>query len=272
MHRDLKLGLALAFLLIGATTAFFFRSETDPAAGLPQLQNPERLDVEIAGRDVIPYLGDPEADKPAVSPWTKPAFLGGSSAPIRRTSVIPDPIRILLDEEAESFEAGPNLPPQPSDVQAEAMEEPPAPAEGDLVHVVQSGDTLSGLAARYLGSITRFNEIYDLNRDRLSGPNDLKVGMELRIPARNQAVTSSAAATTGNDDVPGDSTVSRFTVDVESVQTPSPAAAPTETPTASDEHQKLFLPAKKAPFVPGRYRSGGAPSAEAQSPADPVRE
>lgn len=267
MHRDLKLGLALAFLLIGATTAFFFRSETDPGAGLPQLQNPERLDIEIAGRDVIPYLGDPEADTRAISPWTKPAFLGGSSAPIRRTSVTPDPIRIPLDDEAEQIETGPNLPPQPVDLQDEINDESPAPAAGALTHTVQPGDTLSGLAATYLGSITRFGEIYDLNRDQLSGPNDLKVGMQLRIPARDQAVASSDAATTGNDDVRRE-----IAADVESAETRPHAAAATETPTATDEHQKLFLPARKAPFVPGRYRSGGDPSAEADSPTDASRE
>ena len=101
MHRDVKLGLALAVLLIGSTTAFFFRDPADLDAGLPQLQNPERLDGEIARRGIVPYLGEPEVFELAASDsaaddagsiWRKPAFLGGiSAASYRRTSVTPDP-------------------------------------------------------------------------------------------------------------------------------------------------------------------------------------
>lgn len=272
MHRDLKLGLALAVLLIGATTAFFFRSETDPGAGLPQLQNPERLDVEIAGRDVIPYLGEPESDAVAAgSPWTKPAFLGGSSAPIRRTSVTPDPIRILMEEESELMEPGPALPSQPEgtdgDVDIDMATEPQPGVTGGQTHIVQPGETLSGLAAKYLGSITRFGEIYDLNRDRLGGPNDLRVGMELRIPPRGRASTA-IEQTTDDEVVNGDQPVAgEETPEVLSSETT--AGEPSETAV---EREKLFVPARRTPFVPSRYRSGSVPSAAVQGSPDPDRE
>lgn len=273
MHRDLKLGLALAVLLVGATTAFFFRTETDIEGGLPQLQNPERLDAELAGRDVVPYLGAPETDAPevaAASPWSKPAFLGGSSAPVRRTSVTPDPIRILLEEEAELIEPGPSLLPAPVvEPRAAAHESPPQSATvatGEIMHVVQSGDTLSGLAGRYLGDIGRFGEIFELNRDRLSAPNALKIGMEIRIPPKDGL----ASATTSAPESSGARTVTEVPSSGEAVATPSESSAEVGEP--KPDEQKMFVPARKTPFVPSRYRSGGVPSAEAESPTDPERE
>ncbi|MBX3440404.1 MAG: LysM peptidoglycan-binding domain-containing protein [Planctomycetaceae bacterium] len=47
---------------------------------------------------------------------------------------------------------------------------------------VQSGDTLSGLAERFLGSAHRYLEIYEANRDVLSSPHRLRERMVLRIP------------------------------------------------------------------------------------------
>jgi len=49
-------------------------------------------------------------------------------------------------------------------------------------HKIQDGDTLSKLAARYLGSSDRCLEIYELNRGVLSNPDLLPIGVELKIP------------------------------------------------------------------------------------------
>lgn len=49
-------------------------------------------------------------------------------------------------------------------------------------YTVRYGDTLSGIAERFLGSSARFQEIYDANRDRMDGPDKLKVGKAIRIP------------------------------------------------------------------------------------------
>jgi nucleoid-associated protein YgaU len=54
------------------------------------------------------------------------------------------------------------------------------PAE--LVHVVANGDTLEKLAERYLNDAGRALEIFDLNRDQLSNPHLLPIGVELRVP------------------------------------------------------------------------------------------
>jgi nucleoid-associated protein YgaU len=49
-------------------------------------------------------------------------------------------------------------------------------------HVVVDGDTLTGLAARYLGSSDRYREIFDANRQLLSTPDLLPIGATLEIP------------------------------------------------------------------------------------------
>jgi len=57
-------------------------------------------------------------------------------------------------------------------------------SEADLVHVVREGDTLSELARRYLGSVARYPEIFEANRDQLRSPDDLRLHQRLRIPRR----------------------------------------------------------------------------------------
>jgi nucleoid-associated protein YgaU len=53
-------------------------------------------------------------------------------------------------------------------------------------HTVVDGDTLAGLARRYLGTADRYLEIYQWNSDVLANPDVLPIGELLRIPPRNQ--------------------------------------------------------------------------------------
>ncbi len=59
----------------------------------------------------------------------------------------------------------------------------PEPVES-RTHIVSDGDSLERLASRYLSDPRRGNEIYELNRDVLSSPDMLPIGVELRIPDR----------------------------------------------------------------------------------------
>jgi nucleoid-associated protein YgaU len=67
-----------------------------------------------------------------------------------------------------------------------------APSEV-IRHKVADGDTLTGLAERYLGNGNRFIEIYELNRDALASPDLLPIGVELKIPARGLVAPPSTA-------------------------------------------------------------------------------
>ncbi len=55
-------------------------------------------------------------------------------------------------------------------------------ATGERLYDVKSGDTLSTIASKQLGSAKRWQEIYDLNRDRIKDPAKVYVGTTLKLP------------------------------------------------------------------------------------------
>ena len=88
------------------------------------------------------------------------------------------------DEARPSAPAGsastPTLAPRatPSSPQAAA---PAAPSE-ETTHLVAQGDTLSTIAQRYYGDASKWEKIFDANRDLLPDPGSLKLGQTLKIP------------------------------------------------------------------------------------------
>ena len=62
----------------------------------------------------------------------------------------------------------------------------PAPvtqvASNQTVYKVQPGDTLSGIAQKRLGKMSRWTEIWDLNKGRIADPNLIEIGWELVLP------------------------------------------------------------------------------------------
>ncbi|QDU28404.1 hypothetical protein ETAA8_35040 [Anatilimnocola aggregata] len=59
-------------------------------------------------------------------------------------------------------------------------------------HRIVEGDTLTGLAERYLGDASRAGEIHVANIDRLASPQILPLGVTLLIPPRIPAGTAQA--------------------------------------------------------------------------------
>lgn len=57
---------------------------------------------------------------------------------------------------------------------------------GPLEYVVERGDNLTRIAENTLDDPDRWRDIYELNRDKLSSPDRLLVGMKLKIPPKNQ--------------------------------------------------------------------------------------
>jgi nucleoid-associated protein YgaU len=49
-------------------------------------------------------------------------------------------------------------------------------------YTVQSGDTLSGIAKKFLGDANAYTEIFNANRDQLTDPDKIKPGQVLKIP------------------------------------------------------------------------------------------
>ena len=50
-----------------------------------------------------------------------------------------------------------------------------------------------------LGNGNRWRELLELNKDKLSKPEELKIGMELKLPAKEGASGKSEPAKTGPD-------------------------------------------------------------------------
>jgi nucleoid-associated protein YgaU len=56
-----------------------------------------------------------------------------------------------------------------------------------ISYTVQSGDTLSAIAKKFLGNPDDYMDIFNANRDRLRDPNTVESGQVLRIPQHTKA-------------------------------------------------------------------------------------
>ncbi|HWB18666.1 MAG TPA: LysM peptidoglycan-binding domain-containing protein [Phycisphaerales bacterium] len=61
---------------------------------------------------------------------------------------------------------------------------PAAKAPAVATYTVQKGDNLSTIASKVLGSKSRWQELYNLNKDVIRSPDNLKVGTKLTLPDR----------------------------------------------------------------------------------------
>jgi nucleoid-associated protein YgaU len=67
---------------------------------------------------------------------------------------------------------------------AASPESPTTPSTPTVAtYIVQSGDTLSKIARQVYGDANKWNLIFEANRDKLTDPALIRVGMELRLPA-----------------------------------------------------------------------------------------
>lgn len=82
---------------------------------------------------------------------------------------------------SSSISETPGLP--RSDPQSELKPESKTPVK-TATYTVKAGDTLASIARRKLGSAGKVQDLIDLNRSTLSDPDDLKIGMVLKIPSR----------------------------------------------------------------------------------------
>jgi nucleoid-associated protein YgaU len=59
---------------------------------------------------------------------------------------------------------------------------PNANTTAATTYTVQSGDTLSAISKRFLGSANRYMDIFNANKDQLTDPDKIKPGQVLKIP------------------------------------------------------------------------------------------
>ena len=185
--------MALALLAGGAGVAIVSRRHADttpPVATSRTPKSPKSLGpLPLALPDEPPQparlSGKIEAtentDPPAMDPFATTSTAGQATPP--RVPQAPGDDRWRPSARTASYQAAPFDNRGPRQVGATTPEAKSTRQSSVVLHRIADGDTLSGLAERYLGSSQRFAEIYDANRDRLQSPDLLPIGTMLRIPA-----------------------------------------------------------------------------------------
>lgn len=289
MHRDHKLGLALGVLVIGFAAALCFPRQPSGTTASLELSDSAELDASIELLPVRAYT-DAEASTPAGTQAIPPdagepklpeAALPGSRSSAAELELFagpPEPLRAVAGrngapvQEATAWSArlpDGDVPTASSPAAAGSGSTPDSPGRTSqgLLYTVKSGDTLSGLAARFLGSTQRYLEIYEANRDVLESPNAIRAGLVLTIPDRDSVSSAEGArdtkvpvrlAETIEDPAPT-KTQERARVDAT-----VPADASTRT---VDAPASRFRPAGRSPFLPGAARRNTEPSETAPAPA-----
>lgn len=99
----------------------------------------------------------------------------------------PAATKALLDDMAARGQRfrGVSSPPQ-TEPPAEPTPQPPT-RQPDEIYVVQPGDTLGGIAKKVYGDFRLWPTIFEANRDKISSPSLIRVGMELLIPPKPAA-------------------------------------------------------------------------------------
>jgi LysM repeat protein len=101
-----------------------------------------------------------------------------SPAPTATANVSPEPINSTPSRPA----AQPRLA-APAPVPVTAAPTPTVPTSG-RTYTVGAGDTLSSISMKVFGTRSRWQEIYNANRDQLPKPESLHIGQVLKLPAQ----------------------------------------------------------------------------------------
>lgn len=184
MEQRVKVAAAGGILLTGIVAALLFRRDppppTPPAPGVSNDLILKRVDPSPGTRQgnlgTGPSMpGDPQGNGRSATVLTP---LGSSQPP-------PDL--------AKSY---PGVPPSGNSRWGISMGQvlpETAPSPPRQVHTVVDGDTLADLADRYLGSKERAWAIFEANRDVLSSPQVLPIGVDLKIPPAESLPPSAVA-------------------------------------------------------------------------------
>jgi nucleoid-associated protein YgaU len=73
--------------------------------------------------------------------------------------------------------------PQMNDITADFPVDPNAAKATVRTYTVKAGDTLSKISKQFYGSPNDYMRIFNANKDKLSDPDKIQAGQELKIPA-----------------------------------------------------------------------------------------
>jgi len=119
-----------------------------------------------------------------------PADTGGSES-ATETDVVD---RVIEEKGVDSDSFDPRLSTTDQGTQErEVVRQRPRP----VIHVVVRGDTLMAISEQHYGTVTKWRAILQANKGIIARPEDLRPGMELKIPPAEQTAVSEAPAATG---------------------------------------------------------------------------
>ncbi|MGB7582024.1 MAG: LysM peptidoglycan-binding domain-containing protein [Sedimentisphaerales bacterium] len=152
MQKDFKIGLAIGVILAAGVILWL--------ATLPNLSAKARAlqvasDLEKKNDQSLPGQGEGEPLSSNPSPQTPPIASSSAISQVPPDSEIRNTKYEIRDTNTE----------QPQ-----------------RIHVVQKGDTLSSISAKYYGSARQWRKIVAANSDNLPNPNRLIPGSKLLIP------------------------------------------------------------------------------------------
>ena len=214
MHPDRKIGIAMGILLVGVVAALFFRNEPLPVDDSLSVRREQELNARLRERDVSVYLSDddkpdtdsePEFDLPELMKRMRsrepvapqPIGLATPDADAAPKNATADgtsralkfaPPRVAVIEQGATGAASPDTDkasPSMADILGTGdSAKPPGPVSSPqfFEYTVQLGDTLSEISEKFLGSQSRYREVYEANKDRMASPDHLRVGKAIRIP------------------------------------------------------------------------------------------
>lgn len=199
--KRLVLGLGLMGLCLVA--ALPFRHTSPPATTLVadaadnQLSLGEGVSLQMPGQTMtVPLPTQPrppfpaEAEQPAEPPLMAELSVQEDVSALTKPPALADQYRPLFKPVASTDNSGRVLPLGP---------QPTPPAKPLKRHTIHDGDTLESLAVRYLGDSQRAAEILQLNRNVLSDPELLPIGMTIVIPPAAATARTNQTATTAGD-------------------------------------------------------------------------
>lgn len=173
MQRDVKTGLIVGVVLVAIGVLFWSQS--------PESQRPAQFDEPD-------FIGGEALDPVAPTPM---ATLGDAFADIQTPTVF------RLSEPSARPESEPSDAPRAERAPAPEPEPEPVaasrPEPGRRVHLVERGDSLWSLAAKYYGNGGKWKVIAEANRDALPNTDRLRPGMRLVIPPDPDREVAAAA-------------------------------------------------------------------------------
>jgi len=166
-----------AVLLIGLCAAWPFRRPARPELRPPPAAIP--LDIVLRRPDATVETRPRAGQSPAAEATPPPVTDQLSVSPVGLQNLVPPPdLPVSFRASSESELLTPAQPPAGDSAAASPPRPQPRP------YRLRDGDTLEGLAERFLGDRRRAAEIYEANRGQLARPDLLPVGTTIMIPPR----------------------------------------------------------------------------------------